>query len=114
MGQVYHITTADQWRRAQVTGVYRTASLDTEGFVHCSTRDQVVRVANQRFAGWTGLVLLAVDPSRVNSPVVFENTEGGSELFPHVYGPIGADAVDAVAVLKPGPDGRFAFPFAAA
>jgi uncharacterized protein (DUF952 family) len=79
-----------------------------EGFVHCSEPDQVVRVANARFAGRTDLVLLWISVAALSAPVRYENLEGGDELFPHVYGPIDLDAVIAVTPFRPGADGRFA------
>ncbi|MCA1553563.1 MAG: DUF952 domain-containing protein [Chloroflexi bacterium] len=39
---LYHITTRAAWQRAQRVGVYRAASLRTEGFIHCSGPTQVV------------------------------------------------------------------------
>ena len=55
------------------------------------------------------MVLLVVDTDRLGVPVVDEAPPGapaGSETFPHVYGPIPADAV--VQVLPLDPDGRVA------
>jgi len=109
---VYHITTRGDWNDARATGQYRADSLETEGFIHCSKRDQVTRVANTRFAGREGLVLLAVNLSRVEARVVFENTEGGSELFPHIYGPIAVEAVDQLIAFESDQSGRFKLPAA--
>ena len=78
-----------------------------EGFVHCSEPDQVVRVANARFVGRTDLVLLWISVARLTAPVRYENLEGGTELFPHVYGPINLDAVVAVTPFRPDPAGVF-------
>lgn len=104
---IYHITTAEAWEQARQRGEYRAESLAAQGFIHCSNADQVVRVANAIFAGKRGLVLLHVDPGKLDARVVYENLEGGTELFPHVYGPIPLQAVVAVSAFEPGPDGRF-------
>lgn len=55
---LFYITTQQQWQQAQAVGEYRAESLDTEGFMHCSTAVQIHWVANTFFAGQTGLVLL--------------------------------------------------------
>jgi uncharacterized protein (DUF952 family) len=81
--------------------------LATEGFIHCSTVDQYIWVANQRFRGRTDLVLLHIDPARLRSEVRYENLEGGETLFPHVYGPIPIGAVLNVVPLRPLEDGSF-------
>lgn len=104
---ILHITTAAAWADARAQGAYTADSLSTEGFIHCSDPHQVLRVANQRFAGRTDLVVLRIDPAALHAEVRYENLEGGSELFPHVYGPIPSGAVVSVTPFIPGPDGRF-------
>jgi uncharacterized protein (DUF952 family) len=111
---IFHITQAQDWARAVTAGEYRVSTLgktlDDVGFIHCSREDQVERVANAAFVGTDQLVVLVIDPDRVGAPITYENLEGGSELFPHIYGPLGPDAVDEVMPLEAGPDGRFSFP----
>lgn len=104
---IYHITTREAWESAQAGGVYRAASLETEGFIHCSEAHQVIRVANVLYAGQRGLVLLRIDPGRLVSRVVYENASGGTENFPHVYGPLNVEAVERVFRFEPGADGTF-------
>ena len=53
-----------------------------------------------RFSGVRGLVLLEIDLARVPGEVRWENLEGGSELFPHLYGPLPASAVISVQALS--------------
>ena len=50
---ILHIAPAGQWEEAQLDGVYRGDTLGTEGFIHCSGPDQVLRVAQARFRGRT-------------------------------------------------------------
>jgi len=91
-------------------GTYTADSLAAEGFIHCSEPQQVVWVANSRFRGRRDLVLLHIDPSRLEAMVRCENLEGGQELFPHVYGAISVDAVVDVTPFAPLPDGTFRSP----
>jgi uncharacterized protein (DUF952 family) len=107
---IYHITTREDWERAKPEGSYRPEAFAAEGFIHCSTREQVVRVADARFRGRRGLVLLCIDEGRVAAEIIYENLEGGRELFPHIYGELNADAVVEVLEFEPGADGRFSFP----
>ena len=109
MTLLLHITSREQWDRARFAGVYRGDTLDTEGFIHCSTRDQVLGVANARFSGRNDLVLLCIDSSRVQAPVQYDSIESGAR-FPHIYGPLNADAVVKTLPFAPGPDGAFALP----
>lgn len=80
--------------KADPSAGYRAASLEGEGFIHCSTRDQLEPTAQRHYAGRSDLRVLEIDSNALTADVVFEDTSGGGERFPHVYGPI-----DAVAVL---------------
>ena len=97
MGFIYHVTTEDAWAEAQERGEYRGStlglSLDDVGFVHCSFENQVARIVHAFYRGVPRVVVLAIDLDRLHSPVRYESPEGGEEKFPHVYGPIGCDAV---------------------
>lgn len=78
-----------------------------EGFIHCSTRAQVIQVANARFQGQSGLVLLCIQTEKVAAAIVYENLEGGQQLFPHIYGELNTDAVVRTAEFAPDAAGLF-------
>ncbi|MEM9601452.1 MAG: DUF952 domain-containing protein [Pseudomonadota bacterium] len=106
--RLLHITSVSAWRDAGA--LYRAASLDSEGFIHCSTLDQVLIPANERFLGQSGLLLLVIAREVIDATLVFEDCYDTGLAFPHIYGPIPRAAVlDAVA-FPPGADGRFALP----
>ena len=102
---LYHIATTADWNSTQDT--YAPQSFEVDGFIHCSTKDQLLAVANAWFRGRTDLVLLRIDADRVRKAVRYENLEGGSELYPHLYRRLKKKhVVDAVAFL-PGAKGTF-------
>jgi uncharacterized protein (DUF952 family) len=107
---IFHITQRKDWDDAQIIGSYRADSLSTHGFIHCSTREQYIRVANARFHGKAELVLLLIDPEKVNQEICYENLEGGTALFPHIYGPLNIDAVVKVLEFQPLENGDFIEP----
>jgi uncharacterized protein (DUF952 family) len=110
MSTILHITTRADWERALSAGAYTAPSLAAEGFIHCSEPRQIARVANANFRGRRDLILLEIDPARVGHEIRHENTEGGSELFPHIYGPLNLDAVTRVLPFEPDADGSFTYP----
>ena len=119
MAIIFHIARSEAWASCDAgassedqaaAGSYRPEMFPVEGFVHCSTRDQVVKVADIRFRGQKGLVLLCIDTDKVTAEIRYENLEGGRELFPHIYGEINTDAVVRVAEFKPGVNGHFTLP----
>jgi len=105
--RLYHITSGREAEDARQRGVYVPAAFDREGFIHCSYEHQVVAVANRIFRGRTDLVLLEIDPARLNCRVVDENLEGGAELFPHIYGQLRMDAVIAIREFPCDDEGKF-------
>jgi uncharacterized protein (DUF952 family) len=113
MAIIYHIARREAWAKCEAqsaVGFYRPEMFPSEGFVHCSTRDQVIRVAEIWFPGQTGLVLLCLDTEKLSAEIRYENLEGGQELFPHIYGEVNTNAVVEVAEFEPGADGYFALP----
>ena len=110
MAIIFHITRPLEWERAEAEGVYRSESFSTEGFIHCSTSEQVIQVANIRFRGQKGLVLLAIDSDLVTADIRYENLEGGVQMFPHIYGELNLDAVVKVLEFEPRADGYFSLP----
>ena len=108
MAVIFHITTRDEWNRSE--GTYRSENFTIDGFIHCSTREQVIQVANARFRGQTGLVLLSIDTAKVIAEILYENLEGGQELFPHIYGELNSDAVVQFTEFGPAANGYFTLP----
>lgn len=90
---IFHITSDQEANAAQRTGEYIPQRFDEEGFIHCSYERQVAGVLDRIFKGRTDLVLLEIDPARLDCKVIDENLEGGSELFPHLYGRLPMSAV---------------------
>ena len=106
--EILHITERSLWEAARVSGAYtmstRGRTLEEEGFIHCSSRRQLPDVAAFLYGSYAGpdeLVVLVVDPDRLDVPLVYEAPEPGAEEFPHVYGPIPAAAVVDVEAWAP-------------
>lgn len=94
---IYHVTSADRWAQSCALGHHtestRGVELADEGFIHCSTADQVAGVLDRFYSGLTGLVLLHIDEGSIDVPVVWERVGDAPAEFPHVYGPIPVVAV---------------------
>jgi uncharacterized protein (DUF952 family) len=106
---IYHITWRKDWDNAQSNGLYQTASLESEGFIHASLAHQVAPSANLFFKGQTDLLLLTIETEKLQSVLKFENTTGGEELFPHIYGSLNLDAVTKIEEFKADDLGVFHF-----
>ena len=104
---IYHLVPKAAWEIAP-PGPFRAPSLESEGFIHCSNREQVARSANKFYADELEMLVLAIDPARLSSELRDEEGRPG-ELFPHIYGPIDREAIIEVIGLIRGPDGRWQF-----
>jgi uncharacterized protein (DUF952 family) len=93
MKTIYHITSAAAAEEAAKSGEYVPDRFAEEGFIHCSYSHQIQGVLDRIFKGRTDLVVLEIDPALLHCRVVDENLEGGTELFPHVYGQLPMSAV---------------------
>lgn len=96
---IYHITTLEAWEKAQEEGFYSAPSLENEGFIHCSKKEQVEGVLQRFYAGQTGLILLNIDPELLNAPLIFEMATDLQEMFPHIYGKIPLKSVVSITSL---------------
>lgn len=110
MNLIFHITTYKAWAEAMATGRYEPESLGREGFIHCSTRSQLIGVANSVFHGEHGLVVLCIDADQVQEETRYEDCYETGMKFPHIYGPLSIDVVVQILPLVPDTDGKFSLP----
>jgi len=107
---IFHILPADEWEQAKINGIYTPASLEVEGFIHCSTRDQVIQTVNSFFKGQSNLILLWILEDKVQPEIRYEDLTGEGTLFPHIYGQLNLDSVEQTSKLGRDENGDFIFP----
>lgn len=84
---IFHILKRSEWQAAVERRTYAPLSLAAEGFIHCSTSEQLAATTERFFRGETDLVVLRIAPERLSAPV---KVEAG---FPHIYGALNLEAV---------------------
>lgn len=101
---IYHLTDPARWARSLADGMHtgstRDADLADEGFIHCSTAEQWPATVERFYADVEELLLLHIDESLLDVPVVHEQLGDAPAAFPHVYGPIPVSAVVQVERLR--------------
>jgi len=90
---IYHITTEAEWNVAKQNGFYEAASLPVEGFIHCSTAEQVPGVLQRYFAGKGPLVKLTIDGDKLHARLQHDFSVSLNQHFPNIYGRLNLDAV---------------------
>lgn len=84
---LYRLATAAEWRAAQEVGTVPLREIDErDGYVHLSTKAQVIETANLHFSGADGLLALEIPFQAVAANVKFELAPKRAETFPHLYG----------------------------
>ncbi|MDQ1732870.1 MAG: hypothetical protein QOK10_3029 [Pseudonocardiales bacterium] len=109
MEPIYHLVAESEWRAACQTGRYAPESLASEGFVHFSFAHQVAGTANHLYRDRADLIVVEVDPARLDGPVVVEDLYGMDEEFPHYYGAVPTPAAVAEHALLRDADGDLSF-----
>ena len=107
---IYHLLPLSRWASQPPDKPYAAASLQSEGFIHCTgEREWLLRVANRFYRDEPGEWLaLLIDEARVSSEVRWEAADG--HRFPHIYGPLNLDAVVDAVTLPRGEAGEFLMP----
>src|SRR3954453_23233536 len=109
--ELVHLCTVEEWERARRAGEWRPPSLERAGSVPPSAPAKGPVPFNRWFAGRSDMVLLRLDPRRLNAPVRWEAgvpSDPESLTFPHLYGPLPVAAVTNVMPYVPDENGRFA------
>jgi uncharacterized protein (DUF952 family) len=106
---ILHICSIKDWEEAKENGVYKADSLSTQGFIHCSTPEQVIEVADYVFKGQSNLILLLIDENKVDHEIKYEDA-GNGKLYPHIYGPLNIEAVLDTRDFPADAEGNFKLP----
>jgi len=107
--RLLHIVEADRWEAFADADAYTHPSLDEQGFIHLSTAETVVPVAEYNYADATDPQLLVVERAAVDDDLRFEEMPGGT-AYPHLYGDLPTDAVETVLAFERDESGRFQLP----
>ena len=107
---VYKVMSAAELKQMERDGVFRGSPADiADGYIHLSCGRHLAATLDKHFSGVDGLVLAAVDLSRLGDAVRWEAARGG-ELFPHIYGVLPIEAVISAASLERTADGAIRLP----
>lgn len=107
---IYHIANRRDWVKAEKNGEYVADSLVSQGFIHMSTREQVIPVANSFYKDSEDLVLLYIDSEKIKRSLRWEGKDEIGEDFPHLYASLPLDAVIRVEDFNKDDDGNYLMP----
>ncbi len=106
MPLIHHLALDSAWTEARRAGTYTVSTLGLDlsdvGFIHCSRPEQVEGV-HERYYGDVSekVLLLTIDTELLTSEWRYDAVAGQPLTFPHIYGPLNADAVVKVEDFRP-------------
>lgn len=89
---IYHIVKPGVWENYKNEHEYEAESLQTEGFIHCSYRNQLEDVLERYYKNARSVFVLHINPHLLTSELIAEPSTGG-EIYPHIYGKINRSAI---------------------
>lgn len=106
---IYRIATRTEWDEACKSGLVPKRDIDLkDGYVHLSTREQVLETARLHFAGADDLLALEIPLAPIVGDVKFELAPKRGQAFPHLYRDLRRNDVAAAIALAPAGD-EFSF-----
>lgn len=108
---VFHLVKQEEWKKQKKDGKYHPESLESEGYIHCSSGSQIQETANRRFKGEDDLMLIVINTTLISPELKYETDKEHGKTYPHIYGPLNLDAVVDKITLAPENDGTFEISF---
>ncbi|MEM6680946.1 MAG: DUF952 domain-containing protein [Pseudomonadota bacterium] len=107
MSIIFKIMTPSDWQGFKSAGIYGGSAVDlADGFIHFSTREQLLDTLNKHYEGQTPLYVVEVDPAKLDASALKWEPARDS-LFPHLYADLGMVAVVRSTRIQALPNGSF-------
>lgn len=97
---IYHITTIGNWNKFKKKDYFSAESLKTDGFIHCSYKNQIIKVAEYLFSGQQDLIILRIDELKLAVDLISEDLYELNEKYPHIYGKVNLNSILNTEPLK--------------
>ncbi len=106
MPTTYHLIPVELWTSADPSEPLRRASLDDEGFIHCTDgAEALIETANRHYRDDPSEFLaLTIDLDALTSSWRYDDP---GKPYPHVYGPIDRAAILGTTPVLRAPDGTY-------
>ena len=109
VAEICKIMSQEEWDASLAVGRIYVAVTEADlrdGFIHCSSSEQVPGTLDKWYKDYERVIVVTVDPAPLTSEVKWEPNAVGV-LFPHIYGPIVPEAVAEAVALERDGSGRF-------
>ncbi|MCJ8345572.1 DUF952 domain-containing protein [bacterium] len=107
---IYHIVDKSLATKSIELGTYEADSLELEGFIHLSYKNQILFVANSFYKSTQNLVLFQIEQDKIGPSLKVEYVDEVQQSFPHIYGKIDTKLVKQIIEFPVQEDGSFVLP----
>ncbi|MCE7791997.1 DUF952 domain-containing protein [Salipaludibacillus sp. CUR1] len=90
---ILYVLTEEEWEFAQEEEEYWPEDFDDRGYIPCANPGQTEHLVNELNLTDEPLVLLTIDPDKLESVIIYEDVHECGTMSPHIYGYINIDAV---------------------
>ncbi len=81
---LYKVLHLGEWRKSQNSEKVLLSPFD-DAFIHLATEEQLNRIITKFFADDREVVILKLDPNKLQGNLVYESNPGGSTKYYHLY-----------------------------
>lgn len=89
---IYHIVLPAVWEKFKDEYEYEAESLRSEGFIHCSYRNQLDEVLTRYYKNAGKVLILHINLHYLTADFAAEPSTN-REIYPHIYGKINKSAI---------------------
>lgn len=108
---IFHLLLKKDWKERKIDSRYSPESLESKGFIPCSSGSRIEAVANRLFKGEKRVLLLVINTTLIEPELKFEKDKETGMRYPHIHGPLNLDAVIDKIELAAEDDGSFKITF---
>ena len=91
--RIYHMVNKQVWEQQHASYHFQHPGIKAEGFIHCSTKEQLMESYEKYYAGKTDILLISINPHWVLSEVKWEYSSARESDFPHIYGALNKSSI---------------------
>lgn len=88
---LFTVINQDAWQTATKNGVFSPETYENDGYIICIPDNELENYINKNYIDAEDLLLVVIDPLRLQVPIKTENIEGIK--YPLIYGEITLDAI---------------------
>jgi uncharacterized protein (DUF952 family) len=89
---IYHIVLPEVWEKFKNEYEYEAESLASEGFIHCSYRNQLDDVLARYYKNAGKVLILHINLHYLTAKFIAEPSTN-RDIYPHIYGKINKSAI---------------------